>query len=60
MMDMRDLEAAVLRQPNWIDLKSLGVNFIGTFITPLETWATGVGRYDQNIAGRLDELLANA
>ncbi|MEI6050530.1 MAG: DUF5060 domain-containing protein [Bacteroidota bacterium] len=39
------------------NLKSLGVNFIGTFITPLETWATGVGRYDQNIAGRLDELL---
>src|SRR3989339_1016515 len=38
-------------------LKSLGVNFISTFITPLETWATGVGRYDQNIAGRLDELL---
>lgn len=38
-------------------LKSLGVNFISTFITPLETWASGVGRYDQNIAGRLDELL---
>jgi hypothetical protein len=39
------------------NLKALGVNFIGTFITPLETWGTGVGRYDQNIAGRLDELL---
>ena len=39
------------------NLKSLGVNFISTYITPLETWATGVGRYDQNIAGRLDELL---
>lgn len=38
-------------------LKSLGVNFISTYITPLETWATGVGRYDQNIAGRLDQLL---
>ena len=38
-------------------LKSIGVNFIGTFITPLETWATGVGRYDQNICGRLDQLL---
>jgi hypothetical protein len=38
-------------------LKSLGVNFISTFITPLETWASGVGRYDQNIAGRIDELL---
>jgi hypothetical protein len=39
------------------ELKSMGVNFISTFITPLETWGTGVGRYDQNIAGRLDELL---
>jgi hypothetical protein len=39
------------------NLKTLGVNFIGTYITPLETWGTGVGRYDQNIAGRLDELL---
>jgi hypothetical protein len=38
-------------------LKSIGVNFISTFITPLETWATGVGRYDQNICGRLDQLL---
>jgi len=38
-------------------LKSLGVNFISTFITPLETWGSGVGRYDQNIAGRLDQLL---
>ena len=39
-------------------LKMLGVNFISTYITPLETWATGVGRYDQNIAGRLDQLLS--
>jgi hypothetical protein len=39
------------------NLKTLGVNFIGTFITPLETWASGLGRYDQNICGRLDELI---
>ena len=39
------------------NLKSIGVNFIGTFITPLETWATGLGRYDQNICGRLDQIL---
>lgn len=39
------------------NLKKLGVNFISTFITPLETIASGVGRYDQNISGRLDELL---
>lgn len=38
-------------------LKSLGVNFISTYITPLETHASGLGRYDQNIAGRLDEVL---
>jgi hypothetical protein len=38
-------------------LKDLGVNFISTFITPLETYASGLGRYDQNICGRLDEVL---
>ena len=36
----------------------MGANFISTFITPLETHATGLGRYDQNICGRLDEVLA--
>lgn len=39
------------------NLKKLGVNFISTYITPLETIASGVGRYDQNISGRIDELL---
>ena len=39
------------------NLKSLGVNFISSFITPLETMGTGLGRYDQNICGRLDEVL---
>ncbi len=39
------------------NLKSLGVNFISTFITPPETMGSGLGRYDQNICGRLDELL---
>jgi hypothetical protein len=38
-------------------LKALGVNFIGTYITPLETMGSGLGRYDQNLCGRLDELL---
>lgn len=37
-------------------LKQLGVNYISTFITPLETMASGLGRYDQNICGRLDEV----
>ncbi|MGV8879774.1 MAG: DUF5060 domain-containing protein [Sphingobacteriaceae bacterium] len=45
-------------KPQVLDnLKSLGVNFISTYITPLETLASGIGRYDQNICGRLDELL---
>lgn len=39
------------------ELKQLGVNFISTFITPLETHGSGLGRYDQAIAGRLDEVL---
>ena len=38
-------------------MKALDVNFISSFITPLETQASGVGRYDQNISGRLDEVL---
>ena len=40
-----------------VRLKDLGVNFISTFITPLETMGTGLGRYDQNLCGRLDEVL---
>jgi len=45
-------------RPEILDnLRSLGVNFISTFITPLETPGSGMGRYDQNICGRLDELL---
>jgi hypothetical protein len=45
-------------KPEELDnLKKLGVNFISTFITPLETWGSGLGRYDQNLCGRLDELL---
>ena len=39
------------------NLKRLGVNFISTFITPLETLGSGLGRYDQNISGRIDDLL---
>ena len=39
------------------ELKALGVNFISTILTPLETIGSGVGRYDQEICGRLDQLL---
>ena len=40
------------------ELKSLGVNFICFYPTPLETHGSGVGRYDQDRAGRLDEIFA--
>jgi hypothetical protein len=39
-------------------LKKLGVNFISSFMIPLETMGTGLGRYDQNFSGRLDEVLS--
>jgi hypothetical protein len=37
-------------------LKKRGANFICFFPTPLETMGTGLGRYDQNLCGRLDQL----
>lgn len=46
-----------VKQEELDNLKSLGVNFISTFITPLETPGSGLGRYDQNICGRIDQLL---
>jgi len=39
------------------ELKEMGVNFISAVMTPLETIASGVGRYDQNICERIDRLL---
>jgi hypothetical protein len=38
------------------DLKRHGGNFISFFHSPLETMGTGLGRYDENRAGRLDEV----
>lgn len=38
------------------DLQRRGANFISFFPTPLETMGTGLGRYDQNRCGRLDQL----
>jgi len=38
------------------NLKKRGANFINFFPTPLETMGTGLGRYDQNRCGRLDQL----
>ncbi len=41
---------------NLDELKSKGINFISNFITPLETMGSGVGRYDQEICARIDEM----
>jgi hypothetical protein len=38
------------------ELQRLGVNFISFFSTPLETRGTGLGRYDQGLARRLDRI----
>lgn len=38
------------------ELKRHGANFISFFHSPLETMGTGLGRYDENRAGRLDEV----
>jgi hypothetical protein len=38
------------------NLKKRGSNFISFFPTPLETMGTGLGRYDQNRCGRMDQL----
>jgi hypothetical protein len=37
-------------------LKQHGANFISFYNTPLETMGTGLGRYDENRAGRLDQI----
>jgi hypothetical protein len=38
------------------ELKNHGANFISFFHVPLETLATGLGRYDLDRCGRLDEV----
>jgi len=38
------------------NLKMRGANFISFFPTPLETMGSGLGRYDQNRCGRMDQL----
>ncbi len=38
------------------ELKRCGANFVCFFPTPLETMGTGLGRYDQDLAARLDQL----
>jgi len=45
-----------LTKENLDDLKNKGVNFISNFITPLETMGSGVGRYDQDMCMRIDDM----
>jgi len=40
------------------ELKNVGANFISYVMTPLETWASGLGRYDQVLCGKVDNLLS--
>ncbi len=39
------------------ELLGKGANFMSRFITPLETWGTGLGRYDQLLCRQIDDLL---
>ena len=39
------------------ELSDRGVNYISKLITPLETWGTGLGRYDQMLCGQIDDML---
>jgi hypothetical protein len=48
--------AGAITEESLDELRSLGVNFISFFHTPLETNGTGLGRYDQNLAERLDQV----
>jgi hypothetical protein len=45
-----------ITKENLDDLKSKGVNFISNFITPIETMGSGVGRYDQDMCMRIDDM----
>lgn len=38
------------------ELSRYGANFISFYHSPLETMGTGLGRYDENRAGRLDQV----
>ena len=39
------------------ELEELGVNYISRLIAPLETWGSGMGRYDQAACQQIDILL---
>jgi hypothetical protein len=39
------------------ELKGVGGNFISQVMTPLETWTSGLGRYDQEQCNKVDKIL---
>ncbi len=39
------------------ELQRKGANFMSRLITPLETWGSGLGRYDQLLCRQIDDLL---
>jgi len=39
------------------ELKNVGVNFVGYVMTPIESWASGLGRYDQELCRNVDKML---
>lgn len=45
-----------ISEENLDELQDAGANFISFFHSPLETWGTGLGRYDPARVGRLDEI----
>ncbi len=45
-----------ITEANLDDLKRRGGNFISFFHTPLETMTTGLGKYDESRANRLDQV----
>jgi hypothetical protein len=53
-----DAQTVGLTEAGLDELKKRGANFISFFPTPLETMGSGLGRYDENRCGRLDQLFA--
>jgi hypothetical protein len=50
------LTAGTITEEGLDALKQHGANFVSFYSSPLETLGTGLGRYDQSRAGRLDRI----
>jgi hypothetical protein len=50
------LDSGSITEEGLDSLRQRGANFISFYSSPLETMGTGLGRYDQSRAGRLDQL----